>query len=163
MVAPRIELSTTRLSAGYGQPARDYLGHRLTTVAMHLTPSLQSGTSESNREPPAPKAGVLPSAPLPESFSSDQRSTTVFAQWTSWESNPEALIASQSADPSASPITPVDWEVLESSSTVLQTAAKPSQLPVQASRCLLAPLLLSPPQQKKARCSWGEGTPGQPT
>lgn len=26
----------------------------------------KSGTSESNREPPAPKAGVLPSAPLPE-------------------------------------------------------------------------------------------------
>ena len=27
---------------------------------------LESGTSESNRDPPAPKAGVLPSAPLPD-------------------------------------------------------------------------------------------------
>lgn len=163
MVAPRIELGATRLSAGYGQPARDYLGHRLTTVAIHLTPSLQSGTSESNREPPAPKAGVLPSAPLPESFAISERSTTFFAQWTSWESNPEALIASQSADPSASPITQVDWEVLESSSTALQTAAKPSQLPVQTSRCSIAPRPQSPQQQKKPGVPGGEGTPGQPT
>ena len=27
---------------------------------------LKSGTPESNRDPPAPKAGVLPSAPLPD-------------------------------------------------------------------------------------------------
>ena len=27
---------------------------------------LESGTPESNRDPPAPKAGVLPSAPLPD-------------------------------------------------------------------------------------------------
>jgi hypothetical protein len=101
------------------------------------------------------------------------------AAWTCRELNPEALIASQSADPSASPSfmsvtrvgfepdlaglkdqrphqksnepksviyvrTPsavvskvflpaaysVDWEVLEPSSAVLQTAARPSQLPV---------------------------------
>lgn len=92
---------------------------------------------------------MLPSAPLPESFPSCERSTTFFAQWTSWESNPEALIASQSADPSASPIHRVDWEVLESSSTVLQTAAKPSQLPVHASRGSLAPIFLLPQQQKR--------------
>ncbi len=36
----------------------------------------QSGTSESNRDPPAPKAGVLPSAPLPD------------CQQPAWESNP---------------------------------------------------------------------------
>src|SRR3954463_9391181 len=30
----------------------------------------QSGASESNRNPPAPKAGVLPSAPPPEVFQS---------------------------------------------------------------------------------------------
>ena len=51
MVALRIELSTTRLSAVSGPPALDY--------------RFQSGTPESNRNPPAPKAGVLPSAPLP--------------------------------------------------------------------------------------------------
>jgi hypothetical protein len=77
----RIELSATRLSAGYGQPALDY----------HL---VKSGTSGSNRDPPAPKAGVLPSAPLPESL----------CQWTCRELNPEALSASQSVDPSASPL-----------------------------------------------------------
>ena len=52
MVALGIELSATRLSAEYGQPALDYLS--------------KSGTSESNREPRAPKAGVLPSAPVPD-------------------------------------------------------------------------------------------------
>ena len=36
----------------------------------------ESGTSESNRDPPAPKAGVLPSAPLPD------------CQQPVWESNP---------------------------------------------------------------------------
>ncbi len=77
----RIELSATRLSDGYGPPALDY----------HL---FKSGTSGSNRDPPAPKAGVLPSAPLPDRC----------CQWTCRELNPEALSASQSADPSASPL-----------------------------------------------------------
>ena len=81
VVALRIELSTTRLSAVSGPPALDY----------HL---VKSGTSGSNRDPPAPKAGVLPSAPLPESL----------CQWTCRELNPEALSANQSADPSASPL-----------------------------------------------------------
>ena len=54
VVAPRIELGAARLSAEHGPPALD--DHFL----------LQSGTSGSNRKPPAPKAGVLPSAPLPD-------------------------------------------------------------------------------------------------
>ena len=33
---------------------------------------LKSGTSESNRDPPAPKAGVLPSAPLPVCLQSER-------------------------------------------------------------------------------------------
>ena len=69
------------LLANAGAPALDY----------HL---FKSGTSGSNRDPPAPKAGVLPSAPLPE----------LLCQWTCRELNPGALIASQSADPSASPL-----------------------------------------------------------
>ena len=77
----RIELSATRLSAEYGQPALDY----------HL---VKSGTSGSNRDPPAPKAGVLPSAPLPESL----------CQWTSRESNPVTLSANQSSVPTDKPI-----------------------------------------------------------
>jgi hypothetical protein len=52
VVALRIELSVTALSGPSGQPVLDYL--------------VQSGASESNRNPPAPKAGVLPSAPPPD-------------------------------------------------------------------------------------------------
>jgi hypothetical protein len=51
VVALRIELSVTALSGPSGQPVLDYLN--------------KSGASESNRNPPAPKAGVLPSAPPP--------------------------------------------------------------------------------------------------
>ena len=67
MVALRIELSTTRLSAVSGRPALDY--------------RFQSGTPESNRPrrmpqtantAPAPKAGVLPSAPLPVCLQSER-------------------------------------------------------------------------------------------
>ena len=54
VVALRIERSATRLSAAYGRPALDYLR------------VIKSGASESNREPPAPKAGVLPTAPPPD-------------------------------------------------------------------------------------------------
>ena len=70
------------------------------------------------------------------------------------------MIASQSADPSASPIFRVDWEVLEPSSTVLQTAAKPSQLPVRPFFVAPSGRCGAPTATKKARCSWG-GTPGQ--
>ena len=53
VVALRIELSAARLSAEHGQPALDdLLG--------------ESGTSGSNRKPPGPKPGVLPTAPLPD-------------------------------------------------------------------------------------------------
>ena len=67
VVALRIELSTTRLSAVSGPPALDYRS--------------RSGTPESNRPrrmpqtanaAPAPKAGVLPSAPLPVCFQSER-------------------------------------------------------------------------------------------
>ena len=58
VVVLRIELSTTRLSAVSGPPALDY--------------HAKSGTPESNRNPPAPKAGVLPSAPLPVCFQSER-------------------------------------------------------------------------------------------
>ena len=54
VVAPRIELSATRVSGGFGRPALDY---RVVVVE-------KSDTSESNRDPPAPKAGVLPFAPV---------------------------------------------------------------------------------------------------
>lgn len=58
VVVPRIELGATRLSAVSGPPALDY--------------RFQSGTPESNREPPAPKAGVLPAAPLPGCVQSER-------------------------------------------------------------------------------------------
>ena len=54
-----IELSTTRLSAEYGQPALDY--------------RFKSGTSGSNRDPPGPKPGVLPSAPVPDMSHQSER------------------------------------------------------------------------------------------
>ncbi len=64
VVALRIELSAARLSAEHGQPALDDL-------------FVESGTSGSNPgtdaqrwSPPAPKAGVLPTAPLPDVVSS---------------------------------------------------------------------------------------------
>ena len=53
VVALRIELSAARLSAEHGQPALDDL-------------LVKSGTSGSNRKPPGPKPGVLPTAPLPD-------------------------------------------------------------------------------------------------
>ena len=51
-----------------GSPAnrtqRDPVISRIQATSLRLP--IQSGTSESNREPPAPKAGVLPSAPVPD-------------------------------------------------------------------------------------------------
>ncbi len=58
VVVLRIELSVTCSSDRSGRPALDY--------------RFQSGTPESNREPPAPKAGVLPSAPLPACLQSER-------------------------------------------------------------------------------------------
>ena len=63
VVVLRIELSTTRVSAVSGPPALDY--------------RFQPGTPESNREPPAPKTGVLPSAPLPECFQSERQDSNL--------------------------------------------------------------------------------------
>jgi hypothetical protein len=152
----RIELSATRLSAGSGQPARDYLfcGSRM---AFH-TSSTARGIGHVFCCVPVGHLGVEPRA----SCSQSRRATictfarTIFCPWTSWESNPVALIASQSADPSASPLFRVDWEVLEPSSTVLQTAAKPSQLPVRPFFVAPSGRSGAPTATKKARCSWGE-------
>jgi hypothetical protein len=54
VVALRIERSAAVLSGPLGPPALDYLE------------PIQSGASESNREPRAPKARVLPFAPPPD-------------------------------------------------------------------------------------------------
>ena len=59
VVALGIELSTARLSAEHGQPALDY---RIESG----TPESNPGLDEQRWSPPAPEAGVLPSAPLPD-------------------------------------------------------------------------------------------------
>ena len=74
VVAPRIELSATRVSDGFGQPALDYRGLKFQIEASGF--------------------------PAVSSLNPD-----VYSQ--------------------------AGWEALESSSTVLQTAARPSQLPAQ--------------------------------
>ena len=62
-----------------GSPAnrtqRDPVISRIQATSLRLP--IQSGTSESNREPPAPKAGVLPSAPLPECFESERQDSNL--------------------------------------------------------------------------------------
>lgn len=58
----RIELSATRLSAVYGQPALDY--HLFKSGTLGSNPP--EAEPETGSPPPAPKAGVLPSAPLPD-------------------------------------------------------------------------------------------------
>ena len=152
VVALRIELSTTRVSAVSGPPALDYRS--------------KSGTPESNREPPAPEAGVLPSAPLPVCLFQSERPRPIrrpcrsvpepAVSWSpTWrdprlrhvlikypvgESNPNPTgIRSPSADPldrarCARTSSAVGWEVLESSSPALQTGATPSQLPTQTKK-----------------------------
>ena len=80
----------------------------------------KSDTSESNRDPPAPKAGVLPSAPVSRYVRFRRR------------------ISSLS----------VGREALESSSAVLQTAARPSQLPAHVGLFWGCPMWT----RKKARC-----------
>ena len=68
MVALGIELSATRLSAEFGQPALDY--HVVSIQVGHLgvePPVVERSTDETLA--PAPKAGVLPSAPVSEKLS----------------------------------------------------------------------------------------------
>ena len=115
VVAPRIELSATRVSGGFGRPALDY----------HVN---KSDTSESNRDPPAPKAGVLPSAPVSDVVCRLRRGC--FRRRTSSLS--------------------VGREALESSSAVLQTAARPSQLPAHLE--FVVGVARSVRARKKARC-----------
>jgi hypothetical protein len=114
----------------------------------------KSGASESNGNPPAPKAGVLPSAPPPElsvrtvgleptiSWPPAKRDTTLrhvlITQHPVRESNPHLRIESPLSLPldqrgvlCAHRVRKVGREALESSSAVLQTAAIPSQLPAQ--------------------------------
>ena len=117
VVAPRIELSATRVSGGFGRPALDY---RLCFQ--------KSDTSESNREPPGPKPGVLPSAPVSD----------VVCRFRCGRFR--RRISSLS----------VGREALESSSAVLQTAARPSQLPAHIG-CVVG-VVRSVGTRKKARC-----------
>ncbi len=81
MVALRIELSATRISGGSGlQPSTtgdrlslinfefaisDFEKFKIQHSKSNISHPSKSGTSESNRKPQAPKAHVLPSAPLP--------------------------------------------------------------------------------------------------
>jgi len=77
VVALRIELSATRLSVEYGQPALDYRVSPFAPQKLRFfrgaKDNLKSGTSESNRDPPGPKPGVLPTAPVPDMFLQSER------------------------------------------------------------------------------------------
>ena len=120
VVALRIELSAARLSAEHGQPALDDL-------------LVKSGTSGSNRKPPGPKPGVLPTAPLPDIFcdiSSPYGLSLRLESAVSWADRRTGRVVVLCAHTSHA----VDWEALESSSPALQAGAIPSQLPVRG-RC----------------------------
>lgn len=78
-----------------GSPAnrtqRDPVIGRIQATSLRLP--IQSGASESNRDPPAPKAGVLPSAPVPELYRRQGRRTSFQLrrgkrQWAGRCSNP---------------------------------------------------------------------------
>ena len=135
VVALRIELSTTRLSAVSGPPALDY--------------RFQSGTPESNRPrrmpqtantAPAPEAGVLPSAPLPVCLQSERPALNRghrparMPVGRSWSPGPQAGTPRDARlrhvlSPTARTTIAVGREVLESSSPGFQPGATPSQLP----------------------------------
>ena len=88
----------------------------------------KSDTSESNREPPGPKPGVLPSAPVSDVVCSSRRGR--------FRRRISSMLAGR--------------EALESSSAVLQTAARPSQLPAQIG--FVVGVARSMRTRKKARC-----------
>jgi hypothetical protein len=66
-LTPHVSTSGSRAN----RTQRDPVISRIQATSLRLP--IQSGTSESNREPPAPKAGVLPSAPLPDSSQSERQ------------------------------------------------------------------------------------------
>jgi hypothetical protein len=147
-----------------GSPAnrtqRDPVISRIQATSLRLP--IQSGTSESNREPPAPKAGVLPSAPLPECFQSERQGPirpvgrSVPEPAFSWPPAKRDNQASPRSDRLRAPRAQVGWEVLEPSSAAFQATAKPSQLPARQ------PVVISPQRsaasavlllaQQKTRC-----------
>ena len=157
VVALRVELSTTRLSAVSGQPALDY--------RMPTSLSVKSGWQESNLLARAPKARGPPLPHIP-SFPVRTGGLEPPISWPPARRDTQASLRSVSSSPygnrtrlsalkgrypqtdrrtsrlSAPPSTQtntwlahtfhaVDWEVLESSSAAFQAAARPSQLPVQ--------------------------------
>ena len=83
---------------------------------------------ESNREPAAPKAAVLPSAPLPDGLF--PRIAAVRPAWLviAPQRVPVACLHSERR---SAPRAQVGWEVLEPSSAAFQAAATPSQLPAR--------------------------------
>ena len=117
VVVLRIELSVTCSSDRSGPPALDY--------------RFQSGTPESNREPPAPKAGVLPSAPLPACLQSERPDLNRRSPGP----RPGAIPRLRHVlSPTARTPIAVGWEVLESSSPGFQPGATPSQLPTRTKK-----------------------------
>jgi hypothetical protein len=122
-----------------GSPANrtqhDPVISRIQATSLRLP--VQSGISESNREPPAPKAGVLPSAPLPECFQSERQDSNQH----SLGPQPSAIsLALPRSDVRRAPRAQVGWEVLEPSSAAFQATAKPSQLPARQ------PVVIPPPR-----------------
>ena len=124
VVALRIELSATRLSAGYGQPALDYRQSRAprsrtetlllpkqACFHLHLCPIVSS-----------PCGSRTQPARLERPMTSPEVERAVLCAYAERE---------------------VGREALESSSAVLQTAARPSQLPAQ---------VVVVEARKKARC-----------
>jgi hypothetical protein len=137
VVAPRIELGTTRLSAVSGRPALDYLvqvGHPGVEPRPSCSRSRRAPICTSARLLSVRTAGFEPAISWPPTRR-DTRLRHVLIKYPVGESNPNpAGIRSPSAAPldgaqSARTIIPVGWEALESSSPALQTGARPSQLP----------------------------------
>ena len=119
VVAPRIELGTTRLSAVSGRSVLDY----------------HSKSGMSGVEPPAAEAADSQLGSCSRSRRAPICTSARLIKYPVGESNPNpAGIRSPSAAPLDGAqfprtIVSVGWEALESSSPALQTGARPSQLP----------------------------------
>jgi hypothetical protein len=139
-VAVRLLRERSLLIPVSGSPAnrtqRDAVISRVWATSPRLPLLVKSGASESNREPPAPKAGVLPTAPPP-----DRSSTSSSTPWGSrtrqlrLERPPSSPLDQRGMHSSLSLLVSRcvrrapgahEWahEALESSSAVLQTAAQ---------------------------------------
>ena len=70
----RSNIACSFVSGSSGSPENRTQHYAVISRVWATSPRLpfQSGTPESNREPPAPKAGVLPSAPLPVCLQSER-------------------------------------------------------------------------------------------